>query len=80
MRLLLPLLAVLGLLFSPASASAAAAACLKMNPDAMAAMSMGSGSDDAGEDHRCCDDKGPQKPATDDDCAKSSAAMCGFVA
>lgn len=86
MRLLLALLAVLGLLASPVAASAAQAACSHEQAGAMAGMPMadmpGMHHGDGQKADPCCDplqDHGPGKHDKTD-CAKACAAMCAATA
>jgi hypothetical protein len=79
MRLLLAIAALVGLLLSPVSASAATQVCL--HHDASAAMSMMLDGTRAGAaDHACCDDHG--KPANHDSqsCVQACAMICGVTA
>lgn len=81
MRVLLALLALVGLLLSPAAASAAAVSCLHHHRDGQMLMAMDAAQpghmDPAGE-HECCDDEREQ-PAQHDGkaCAQACAVMCG---
>ena len=84
MRLLLALLAVIGLLASPASAAAAQAACLG-HGEAMMSMAMPDmpGMDHAdGEADPCCDPAKDKAPSQHDDmsCLLACMAMCGVTA
>lgn len=86
MRLLLALLAIVGLLVSPVTASAAQARCYHASGAGMMAGMNMPGMPDT--DHSsaqkpvndpCCDPLGNQK-AADKSCAQACAATCGVVA
>jgi hypothetical protein len=85
MRLLLALLALVGLLLSPAAASAGAAACAHHMGEAQAMVmdgampgaAMAQADTGAAGDHGCCDPAG-DNPAQHDSkaCAQACAQMC----
>ena len=81
MRVLLALLALVGLLLSPIAASAAAPACLHHHDAAQMAATMGmAGPQDAGKGGGmpCCDDDaGKAKPHDSQACAQACAVVCG---
>ena len=79
MRVFLAMLALVGLLLSPAAASAAAQRCLHQDGGAMV-MTMGAAppsADGKASHHNCCDEHG--KPAKHDNkaCAQACATVCG---
>ena len=76
MRVLLAILALIGLLLSPAVATAAAATCNHAHEGAAMVMSMGAPQAEADSQHDCCDPDG--KPVHHDgkSCAQACAAMC----
>ena len=80
MRLLLAILAVMGLLISPATATAASAACAQMGAHEMMAMPMADGAHQEPGDgvHPCCEDKAP-KPESDKDCIQACVSMCAVA-
>lgn len=82
MRLLLAILAVVGLLLTPVAASAASGVCLG---DDEQTMSMTIGSTVASHaahtaDDSCCDPHGAPAKHQSQACAKACAAMCATVA
>ncbi|MCK5911857.1 MAG: hypothetical protein KAG62_18120 [Caulobacter sp.] len=82
MRLLLAIVALVGLLLSPVAASAATAVCLhhQDSPGMMMVMDMPMGSD-ADQSMPCCDEDGG-KPVQHDSksCAQACAVICGVTA
>jgi hypothetical protein len=77
MRLLLAILALVGLLVSPLAAQAAAQRCA---PSAGISMAMQGGpAASAGERH-CCPDSGKPGPHHQKSCAQACAMMCAAVA
>lgn len=84
MRLLLALLALVGLLLSPVAASAAAPVCLHHHDAAQMAAAMDvAGPQDAGMSAAmpCCDDDGGKSvPHDSKSCAQACAALCGVTA
>lgn len=79
MRLLLALLALVGLLLTPVAASAGAAYCLGHGGEAMAAASADATVTPHVEhkaDHSCCDPDGVPAKHDSQSCAKACAAMC----
>jgi len=83
MRVVLALLALIGLLLSPVAASAAAPACLHHHDGASMAMDMlmpiAAPHAQTGKADPCCDDDG--KPAHHDSksCAQACATSCGVT-
>ena len=79
MRLLLAILAVLGLLLAPAAAAAGTAACAHHSEHAMV-MTMDaphSADSSTAADHTCCDEDQKAPPKHDDEaCAQACALMC----
>jgi len=81
MRRLLAFLALIGLLLSPASASAAAASCLHHEGDGQMIMAMDAAPPViADAEHGCCDEPEPPVRHDEEACAQACAAMCGVSA
>jgi hypothetical protein len=79
MRLLLAILALVGLLMTPVAASAGAAVCFGHGGEAMMAMNTDAPVAYRTEhkaDHSCCDPDGAPAKHDSQDCAKACAAMC----
>jgi hypothetical protein len=78
MRLLLAILAVVGLLMTPVAASAGAALCLDHAGGSMAMPADGSVAHhtEHAPDHSCCDPDGAPAKHDADACAQACAAMC----
>lgn len=78
MRLLLAMLALVGLLMTPAVASAGAAACFGHGDRAIVASAGDSVADHTEHeaDHSCCDPQGAPDRHDSQACAKACAAMC----
>lgn len=79
MRLLLAILALVGLLMTPVAASAGAAVCFGHGGEAMMAMSADAPVAHHTEhkaDHSCCDPEGAPAKHDSKVCAKACAAMC----
>jgi len=79
MRVFLALLALIGLLLSPAAASAAAAGCLQMGSEVMAA-TVSDGASSEADQHDCCDEAGTPAKHIDQGCAQACAVMGGVGA
>lgn len=79
MRLLLAILALVGLLMTPVAASAGAAVCFGHGGEAMMAVSADAPVAYHAEhkaDHSCCDPDGAPAKHDGQACAKACAAMC----
>ena len=79
MRLLLAILAVLGLLLAPAAAAAGTAACAHHGAEGMVMTTDAPHSADSSmaADHSCCDEDQQAPPKHDDKaCAQACALMC----
>lgn len=79
MRLLLAILALVGLLMTPVGASAGAAVCFGHGGEAMTAMSADAPVAHHTEhkaDHSCCDPDGAPAKHDSQACANACAAMC----
>ena len=81
MRVLLALLALVGLLLSPVAASAAAPACLHHHGGAGMAMAMDTSAvPTAGKAMPCCDDDAGKPPSHDaKSCMQACAVVCGVI-
>jgi hypothetical protein len=83
MRLLLAILALIGLLMSPVAASAGAAVCFGHGDEAMIATNAEvavAHHTEQKADHSCCDPDGAAAKHDSQACAKACAAMCVTVA
>ena len=77
MRLLLAILAVLGLLVTPVAASAGAAACRHHGDGGMSAVDAAPRPHTVhAPDHSCCDEGGAPAEHDSKSCAQACAAMC----
>lgn len=82
MRHLLAILALVGLLLSPAAASAAAMRCMHEH-GAMAGMGspfVTAAADSTGATHDCCDEEQKSSEHDSKACAQDCAVMCGVSA
>lgn len=78
MRELLAILALVGLLLSPAAASAAATRCMPDHGGMAIAMDASTTSSDAtGAAHDCCDEDAQSSDQDGAACAQDCAVMCG---
>lgn len=80
MRHLLAILALVGLLLSPAAASAAAMRCMHEHGGMAMAMVMDASTmsaDATGAAHDCCDEDGKSSDHDSSACAQDCAVMCG---